>query len=126
MKNILSIILFLILSHPVSSQQNPFKNIDKLLLKGQYQMALKQLENLPKNYKVFDKIGGIYQGIGNYSKAITYYKKAYSFNHNIDAKVKLGNVYNLAGFKAKALNTYQSIINKTTHSKKDSSKGDGK
>jgi len=110
MKKGLSILLFIFLSLRVNSQQNQFKTIDVLLLKGQYQTALKQLENQPKNYQVFDKIGDIYQTIGNYTKAIIYYKKADAFNHHNDTKVKLAKVYSLAGFKTKALNTYQSII----------------
>jgi len=112
MKESWFLLFLLFCSSLINGQQKQFNNIDSLLLKGQYQLALKQLKELPKNYNVFDKIGSIYQTVGNYSEAINYYKDAYSWNHKTDIKVKLGNVYKLAGFKTKAVDIYEDIIKK--------------
>ena len=98
------------LSFAVRAQTTVFVNIDELLLKGNYQEALGLIGKQPKTMLVFDKTAGIYQTMGNYTKAIEFYKKALQIDSLTTIKVKLGNAYNLSGLKSKALLTYEDII----------------
>jgi len=112
MKKLPFLLILIFISYSIFGQEKKANNIDEILLKGHYNEAIRQLTKEPKNYDVFDKLGGIYQTVGNYTKAIIYYKRAFSINNKAEAKVKLGNVYNLAGFKTEAVNTYEDIIKK--------------
>ncbi|NQW37381.1 MAG: tetratricopeptide repeat protein [Flavobacteriales bacterium] len=112
MKVAFRVLFIFFLSFAVRAQTTVFDNIDELLLKGNYQEALVLLEKQPKTMLVFDKTAGIYQTMGNYTKAIEFYKKALQIDSLTTIKVKLGNAYNLSGLKSKALLTYEDIIKK--------------
>jgi len=112
MKKILCFSLLIFICLKLEAQNIHFTNIDSLLLLGKYQKALKILENKPENFDVFVKSAAIYKRIGNYSKAINFYKKALDIKDNNLVKVSLGNAYNLAGFKTNAVKVYENIIQK--------------
>ncbi|MEX1384333.1 MAG: hypothetical protein AB1Z17_13160, partial [Lutibacter sp.] len=77
MKKILIPLLFLIAVLKTEAQSSVFTVVDSLLLKGNYQKALKLLENdIDQNIFVLEKTADIYQTIGNYNKAITCYSEA--------------------------------------------------
>ena len=115
MKKIIVTLIILMLALKTEAQSSVFIVVDSLLLKGNYQEALVQLENeQDKTVNVYDKIASIYQSIGDFNKAIQFYEKAFAIEHREDLKVKLGNVYNSAGLSSKAILIYEDIIKKDT------------
>lgn len=115
MKKIIATLLFIMVALKTEAQSSVFTIVDDLLLKGNYQEALVQLDKeSSKTVKVYDKIAGIYQVIGNYNKAIKNYEKALVIEDNEAIKVKLGVAYNSAGFSNKAILIYEGIIEKDT------------
>lgn len=99
-------LLVLVFSNLILSAQ-----VDSLLVKGNYQAALSILENDPqKTVEKYDRVASIYQSIGNYSKAIEYYKKTLEITDVLIIKTKLANVYNLAGLPRKAIELYENIV----------------
>jgi len=115
MKKSIVTFLLIMLALKAEAQSSVFSVVDQLLLKGNYQMALVQLEKEPiKTVMVFDKMANIYQSIGDFNKAIKYYEKALVIEEKEDLKVKLGVSYNSAGFPSKAITIYEDIIKKDT------------
>jgi len=115
MKKIIVTLLLILLALKTEAQSSVFSVADSLLLKGDYQKALVLLENgSPKTPQIFDKIATIYQTVGNYNKAIDYYKKALKIENNENIKVKLSSAYNSAGLSSKAISIYEEIIEKDT------------
>jgi len=96
--------------YKLEAQSRHFTNLDTLLLQGKYQKALKILEKEPIGFGVFVKSAEIYKRIGDYSKAVNFYKKALEIKDENLVKVSLGNVYNLAGYKTEAVTAYEEII----------------
>jgi tetratricopeptide (TPR) repeat protein len=115
MKKIFVIILLISLALKTEAQSSGFSVVDSLLLKGNYQTALVLLEkeNI-KTAEVLDKIAGIYQTIGDYTKAIECYNKALEIEESEALKVKLGLVYNSAVLTTKSITIYEEIIKKDT------------
>ena len=115
MKKIIITLLVIIVALKTEAQSSVFAIADSLLLKGNYQKALVILENEElKSLETFDKIATIYHIIGNFNKAIDYYKKALEVDDNEDINVKLGNAYNAAGLSTKSILIYEGIIEKDT------------
>lgn len=111
MKIKITALLIFIISLAMQGQVTNIKVADSLLQQGNYQKAIKILET-KKSFETLSKIASIYKSIGNYSKAITYYKKALLINNSSAVEVKLANVYTAAGFPLQAINLYENIFQK--------------
>ncbi|MBL4939925.1 MAG: tetratricopeptide repeat protein, partial [Lutibacter sp.] len=115
MKKIFLPLLVMVAVLKTEAQSSVFTVVDDLLLKGNYQKALVQLENEPnKTVKIFDKIASIYQSVGNYNNAIHFYKNALVIENNEAIKVKLAAAYNSTGLSSKAIEVYEDIIKNDT------------
>jgi len=115
MKKSIVILLLIMLALKTEAQSSVFSVVDSLMLKGNYQEALVQLENESnKTAEVFGKMASIYQSIGNYNKSVQYYEKALAIEDREDLKVKLGIAYNAAGLSSKTIIIYEDIIKKDT------------
>jgi tetratricopeptide (TPR) repeat protein len=115
MKKIFVPLLIIMVALKTEAQSSVFSVVDSLLLKGNYQVALIQLEKEHiKTAKIYGKIASIYQSIGDFNKAIQYYEKALVIEEKESLKVKLGVSYNSAGFPSKAIALYEDIIKKDT------------
>jgi len=115
MKKIIVTLIVLMLALKTEAQSSVFISVDSLLLKGNYQEALVQLENEhDKTVSIYAKIASIYQSIGDFNQAIQFYEKAFAIEQREDLNVKLGVVYNLAGFSSKAISIYEDIIKRDT------------
>ena len=113
MKKKLFIILIILSVLKTEAQTSVFKDIDSLLLVGDYQKALVILESSnDKTVAVYDKTGDIYKSIGNYSKAIENYQYALEKDESINIKAKLGKVYELSGYPSKAIKAYEDVMQK--------------
>ncbi|MFK5890460.1 MAG: tetratricopeptide repeat protein [Flavobacteriaceae bacterium] len=112
MKKIFYLFFIMLMCYKLEAQIEHFTNLDTLLLQGKYQKALKILENEPISFDVFVKSAEIYKRIGDYSKAVNFYKKALEIKDENLVKVSLGNVSNLAGYKTEAVTVYEKIIQK--------------
>ncbi|MDC9723468.1 MAG: hypothetical protein PSN34_11960 [Urechidicola sp.] len=105
--------IIIILCYKTEAQTSVFKDIDSLLMIGNYQKALMILEGSDdKTVAVYDKTGDIYKSIGNYSKAIKNYQQALEKNKSIAIKTKLGSVYELSGYPSKAIKAYENVMQK--------------
>lgn len=115
MKKSIVTLLLIMIALKTEAQSSVFSVIDSLLIKGNYQEALFTLEKeKPKTIEVLDKLGSIYQSIGNYNKAIEFYKEALSIENREELKVKLGSAYNSTGLSSKAIAIYEDIIKNDT------------
>ena len=115
MKKIIVTLLLILLALKTEAQSSVFSVVDDLLLKGNYPKALVVLDKTqPKTAQIFDKTATIYQTIGDYTNAIKYYEQALKLANREDLKVKLGSVYNSAGFTSKTIEIYEEIIKKDT------------
>lgn len=112
MKKTLLLLTLLLSVLKTEAQSSVFIIVDDLLLKGNYQEAISILNETPKTVLVLDKIGTIYQTIGDYNKANSYYLQALEIEFNESIKVKLGNSYNSAGLTNNAVLIYEEIIQK--------------
>lgn len=112
MKKILYLSLLILLCFKLEAQNQNLTKIDNLLLQGKYQRALEILKNKQGSFEVFVKSAEIYKQIGNYTKAIYFYKKALDIKNDNIVKVSLGNIYTLAGYKTEAIKVYEDIIQK--------------
>ncbi|UMB55417.1 hypothetical protein MKD41_08070 [Lutibacter sp. A64] len=113
MKKILIPLLFIVAILKTEAQSSVFVVVDSLLIKGNYQKALKLLENeKDKNTRVLEKTADIYQTIGNYNKAITTYSEALEIEEKNQLKIKLANVFSTLGYKNKAINLYEDVFKK--------------
>ncbi len=111
-KKFITIVVFII-SFTTEAQVSVVKVVDSLLLKGNYQKALQILENQDKKTtENLSKTAAIYQSIGNYSNAISYYKKALETKDDIIIKTKLAKTYALAKHPLMAIELYEQIIQK--------------
>lgn len=113
MKKIFVVLVLVITTFKAEAQSSAF-DVEELLLKGNYQEALKILNNTDKSSLVYDKMAAIYQSIGDHSKAIENWKKALSLEEKDSFKVKLGQVYQSAGMPNNAMEIYEEIIAKDT------------
>ena len=115
MKKIILSLLFLVITLKTEAQTSVFTIVDDLLLKGNYPKALVILGKVqPKTFHIFDKTATIYQTIGDYTNAIKNYEQALKLEDSEAIKVKLGSVYNSAGFTSKTIKIYEEIIKKDT------------
>ena len=113
MKKKLTLLLFILISLKTEAQTSVFKVTDSLLRIGNYQEALLKLDaEKPKTVKIYDKIAGVYQTVGNFNKAIENYNKALIIEEVDGIKEKLGKVYKAAGLPLKAIEIYEEIIQK--------------
>jgi tetratricopeptide (TPR) repeat protein len=113
MKKRIIAIAILLIGLKAEAQSSVFAVVENLLLDGNYQEALLQLDNesIP-TLEIYDKKGSIYQSVGNYTKAIKNYKKALEIKESSIIKGKLGKVYELASLSTNAIKTYEEIIQK--------------
>ena len=113
MKKILIPLLFLVAVLKTEAQSSVFTVVDSLLIKGNYQKALILLEETKdKNPLVLEKTADIYQTIGNYNKAISFYSKALEIEPKSQLKLKLANVFATIGYKDKAIDLYEDVFKK--------------
>tara|TARA_R110001583_G_scaffold193815_1_gene363160 strand:- start:475 stop:795 length:321 start_codon:yes stop_codon:yes gene_type:complete len=104
MKKIFVAIVLILLALKTEAQSSVFNVVDSLLIKGNYQTALMLLEKEnPRTIEVLDKLGSINQSIGNYTKAIEFYKNGLEIEDIEGLKVKLESVYNSTGMTSKAI-----------------------
>lgn len=115
MKKIFIVIGLIFTILKTEAQSSVFVVVDSLLVKGDYQKALTLLENtVPKTFLIFEKSAGIYQSIGSDTKALACLNKALEFGTNESIKVKLAQLFVSTGFTSKAVETYESLIEKDT------------
>lgn len=115
MKRILSLLLLLIVVIKTEAQSSVFVVVDSLLVKGNYQKALTLLENaVPKTFLIFERSASIYQSIGSDTKALECLNKALEIGTNESIKVKLAQLFVSAGFSSKAVEVYETLIEKDT------------
>ncbi|HSQ47049.1 MAG TPA: hypothetical protein VLM44_09035, partial [Lutibacter sp.] len=115
MKKIFIVISLLFTILKTEAQSSVFVVVDSLLAEGNYQKALTLLENtVPKTFLIFEKSAGIYQSIGSDTKALECLNKALEFGTNESIKVKLAQLFVSTGFTSKAVETYESLIEKDT------------
>ncbi|MDX1830315.1 MAG: tetratricopeptide repeat protein [Lutibacter sp.] len=113
MREILITLLLLITVLKTEAQSSVFTFVDNLLLQGNYKKALVLLDKQqPKTIELYNKTANIYETIGNYNKAIEYYKKALLIQEDSKIKVKLGNAYKSAGLISDAILIFEKIIKK--------------
>jgi len=113
MKKILIPLLFLVAVLKTEAQSSVFTVVDSLLIKGNYQKALILLEETKdKNPLALEKTADIYQTIGNYNKAISFYSKALEIEPKSQLKLKLANVFATIGYKDKAIDLYEDVFKK--------------
>lgn len=115
MKKIFIVIGLLFTILKTEAQSSVFVVVDSLLVEGNYQKALTLLENtVPKTFLVFEKSASIYQSIGSDTKALACLNKALEFGTNESIKVKLAQLFVSTGFTSKAVEAYESLIEKDT------------
>ncbi|MDP3359524.1 MAG: tetratricopeptide repeat protein [Lutibacter sp.] len=113
MKKIFIVISLLFTMLKTEAQSSVFVVVDSLLAEGNYQKALTLLENtVPKTFLIFEKSASIYQSIGSDTKALACLNKALEFGTNESVKVKLAQLFVSTGFTSKAVETYESLIEK--------------
>ncbi|HEY9168274.1 MAG TPA: tetratricopeptide repeat protein [Lutibacter sp.] len=115
MKKIFIVISLLFTMLKTEAQSSVFTVVDSLLVKGNYQEALTLLENtVPKTFSIFERSASIYQSIGSDTKALACLNKALEFGTNESIKVKLAQMFVSAGFTSKAVEAYETLIEKDT------------
>ncbi len=113
MKKKIVLAIICLIAIKTEAQTSIFNVVDSLMLTGNYQKALVVLENeQDKSVAVFDRMGGIYQSVGNYNKAIENYQQALKVSESAVIKAKLGKVYELSGLTSNAILMYEQIIQK--------------
>lgn len=100
-------VLFLLVSICITAQ---IKKADSLLQLGNYQAALLVLNTTKNSFETVNKKGIIYQQIGNYQKAITYYTKALDFKKNLKTKENLGKCYQRINQTLKAISLFEEVL----------------
>ncbi len=104
-------ILFLFVSILLNAQN--LEQVDDFLKQGNYKLALNLLGKVEnKSFENLEKIGDIYQKIGNYGKAILYFEKALQIKPSISTKEKLGKAYQNIGNPNKAIKLFEKILEK--------------
>ncbi len=108
-----------------------FKNIEKALRNGKYQVAIDEYQKLlsenPKDFVTMNRIGELYEKLGNYKEAFKYYKsiaehyskagfttksiaiyvKMYKIDpKNTEVAFTLANLYHKAGYDVEARKIY--------------------
>ncbi len=102
---------FYILSTCIHAQTNILKNVDSLLVLGNYKAALVVLENSKIiNFEILNKTGNIYQQVGNYTKAIVHYKHALELNSSSKTKENLGKCYQKTNQIDEAIALFTSVL----------------
>ncbi len=111
MKKILLFIGLVFLTYKMDAQNSILKLSDSLMQVGNYQAALQKLEKINNSSAdIFEKIAGIYQKVGDNSKAIENYMKAYQLNPSDKIKEKLGKSYQFRGNSDKAIRLYNEVL----------------
>ncbi len=109
MKTKFLIISLLIISKTVA-QTTVFNRADSLMQAGDYQRAIQLLEGEQPTYKLLKKIAENYQQASNYSKAISYYQKAYGLYPSDKLKAAIGNCYEALGNIEEAMKLYEEVL----------------
>jgi tetratricopeptide (TPR) repeat protein len=107
MKHLFS--LCLVLTIFLVNAQNP---VDSLLQNGDYLAALEILHNQKDSYSKFNKSGKIYQQIGNYNSAITYFQKALSLDNITITQRDLAKSFESNGTTKNAIKVYEQLVEK--------------
>ncbi len=105
------ILIILLAAFKAEAQTSVLKVTDSLLSKGNYQSALvklKAVQNPP--LKILTKIASIYQGVGDYTNAILFYKRAYDLSPSDKIKERLGRSYQASGNYSKAIELYSEVL----------------
>ncbi len=111
MKKNLFIIIFLCILFKTEAQPSVLRVSDSISNTGNYQKALQQLLSVEKeDFRVFRQIADIYQKVGNHSKAIEFYTKAYEMKPSTKIQEKIGRSYQFLGNSDKAIEIYEAIL----------------
>ena len=111
MKKKIIIIILLIATFKTEAQTSVLKVADSLLSIGNYQSALVKLKSIKSpSLKVLTKTAGIYQGVGDYTNAIVFYKQAYNLSPSDKIKEKIGRSYQASGNSSKAIELYEEVL----------------
>jgi tetratricopeptide (TPR) repeat protein len=112
MKKILILLFLVFFQFGYSQTRNLNKEIDSLLLKGRYQLALKKLKSLEPTYTSYAKIANIYYQVDKTKLAIVYYKKSLDLDSVYSTKVQLGKAYQKVKKYDEAISIYKDIVEK--------------
>ncbi len=111
MKKNLLFILLLLLTFKTEAQNLVLKTVDSILETGNYQTALAELEKINEpSSEMLEKIASIYQKVGNNSKAIEYYDKAFVIKPTDKIKEQLGKSYQSIGNPDKTIELYNEVL----------------
>ncbi len=109
-KQLLSVICVLAL-FKIEAQNPMLKIADSILNTGDYQLALIKLQEVENpSSSILERIASTYQKVGNHSKAISYYNKAYTLNPSDKIKERLGVSYQFMGNVPKTIALYQEVL----------------
>lgn len=107
-------LLFAIISLIVlktEAQSSVFTVVDSLLLKGKYQTALNILDNKnPKTLQLHERMGEIYYQVGDYNKAVSYFKKGVGLGDGASIQMRLAKTYGIIGKPKDAIKIYEHIV----------------
>ncbi|MCF6347970.1 MAG: tetratricopeptide repeat protein [Flavobacteriaceae bacterium] len=111
MKKNLLFIMILLLTFKTEAQTSVLKATDSILETGNYQTALAELEKINEpSSEILEKIASIYQKVGNNSKAIEYYDKAFVIKPTDKIKEQLGKSYQSIGNPDKTIELYNEVL----------------
>ncbi len=111
MSRLLFLLVVLLYIPKTEAQPSVLQHTDSILASGDYQKALTYLTTLkPQDEIVLNKVGLIYQHIGNHTKAIQYFTKANTLVPSIQAKERIGKSYQLIGNSDKAIAIFKEVL----------------
>jgi len=111
MKRKILIILYMLLIVKTEAQTSVLKVVDSILETGNYKLALTELENVKNpTSEIFEKAANIYQKVGDHSKAIEFYDRAFTLNPANKIKEQLGKSYQSTGNPDKAIQIYHEVL----------------
>jgi len=111
MKKCLLFIISLVLVFKTEAQTSVLKTADSIIETGNYQAALAEIKKIENpSFEMLKKIANIYQKVGDNSKAIKYYNKAFILKPTDKIKEQLGKSYQSIGNPDKAIQLYNEVL----------------
>ncbi len=111
MKKLIPIMICALASVSMYAQTPVLKVADSILGTGDYQQALKILKGVKNpSSSILEKIGSVYQKVGNHSEAIAFYNRAYATNPSDKTKERLGVSHQFMGNVPKTITLYKEIL----------------